>query len=344
MRLNKNIGKKITKNINRFCDVNILYIVFIVFIVNFLQFIYRKDYESILLVMTITFCVYLFNKNMVFVLLIPLIFVNLLIFMRFVFGKTKESFESPIGDKMITNYDSINKQVIQFWVNKNLKEKDSDDKKGYSNFKKKLKSENDEEYEQSLYDVITAVKNNTIPEDSTQEYDTKPIQDFEEYVTKVLTDAANPNWRGTASKETSYNNKQFNYINEVIIQPLKEDIEALYVIVDEDENGDEDGDGDGDGDGDDDGTNDNEGNENNTADESTSGVSNFKSGIANVNDKKNNKMDLNDLSKGTKDLLADLDVMNPVIERSMKILQDVDVDKLDVLIKKFGNVDTSKLG
>ena len=81
MRLNKRM-MKLNKSMRQFCDVKLLYVVLVVFVINFLQFVNRKDYESIFLVISITAAVYLFNKNMTIVLLIPLIFVNILIFMR----------------------------------------------------------------------------------------------------------------------------------------------------------------------------------------------------------------------------------------------------------------------
>ena len=91
MRLNK---KSLFKKNKLLCSTNMLYIVLLVFVANLIQFLYRKDYESILLFVVIYACVYLFNKNILVVMLIPLILVNTLIFLRFVFNHTKsiESF------------------------------------------------------------------------------------------------------------------------------------------------------------------------------------------------------------------------------------------------------------
>ena len=97
MRLNKN--KKIN---GMFCSTNMLYVVFLVFLINFFQFLHRKDYESIFLFIVVSACVYLFNKNMVFVLIIPLIFVNTLILMRFLFTRkfsAHEGFTDSMGER-----------------------------------------------------------------------------------------------------------------------------------------------------------------------------------------------------------------------------------------------------
>ena len=60
-------------------NVSFLYFVFFVSLINLFGFMYNKDYESVFLFSCTALIVYMFNNNMIIVLLISLIFVNLLI-------------------------------------------------------------------------------------------------------------------------------------------------------------------------------------------------------------------------------------------------------------------------
>ena len=366
MRLNKKFSKK-GKNINRLCSVNTLYVVFIVFLVNFFQFLYRKDYESIFLFIVVAVSVHLFNKNMIYVLLIPLIFVNLLIFLRFVFGKNNlEGFKNSMGEDMVPEYSKIHKQLVQFWISKNLKEGgDEDDKYGYEYFDFKLKDENDNEYEKTLSEIIRNIKATPIPDDINN-YDTTAVEDLENYVSQVMQDGANPTWKDTNSAgrssekiaEKDRNEKTFNFINNKIMKGLKEDMKEMIVAINDESNRDSEDDSEKDdsekddsekddsekNDSDNESSNNNSGsdnsgsdnsNNNETSDNETSN-NNVNLGMSNFKSYDKNQDSIQELSKGTQDLLKELDVMNPVMEKSMKMLEDIDIDKMEKLMEKFG--------
>ena len=144
MRLNK---KAFFKKDKLLCSTNMLYIVLLVFVANVIQFLHRKDYESILLFIVISVCVYLFNKNILIVMLIPLLLVNTLIFLRFVFNRKSkiESFTDATGELFINNYNALNKQLVQQWITVNMpEEKDDDNKVLYTQFDENLVGFDDE--------------------------------------------------------------------------------------------------------------------------------------------------------------------------------------------------------
>jgi hypothetical protein len=75
-------------------NVSFLYFVFFVSIINLFGFMYNKDYESVFLFSCTALIVYMFNNNMIVVLLISLIFVNLLIVLNKLNNNTiEEGFE-----------------------------------------------------------------------------------------------------------------------------------------------------------------------------------------------------------------------------------------------------------
>ena len=353
MRLNKKFSKK--NNMNRLCSVNTLYVVFIVFLVNFFQFLYRKDYESIFLFITIAVSVYLFNKNMIYILLIPLIFINLLIFLRFVFGKNNlEGFKNSMGEDMVPEYNKIHKQLVQFWISKNLKEGGEEgDDYGYEYFDFKLKDENDNEYEKTLSEIIRNIKSTPIPDDINN-YDTTAVEDLENYVSQVMQDGANPTWKDTNSAggssekiaEKKRNKRTFNFINNKIMKGLKEDLQEMVVAISEQSNKNQEDNTESSSENESSTSNETNDesksnettNENETNTESSNENSNKNSntGVSNFKPYNKNQHSMEELSKGTQDLLKELDVMNPVMEKSMKMLEDIDIDKMEKLMEKFG--------
>ena len=63
-------------------NVAFLYFVFFVSLINLFGFMHNEDYQSVFLFSCTALIVYVFNNNMIVVLLISLIFVNLLIFLN----------------------------------------------------------------------------------------------------------------------------------------------------------------------------------------------------------------------------------------------------------------------
>ena len=64
----------------------------------------------------------------------------------------------------------------------------------YTEFDKKLVGfDDDNPYKYSLKQIIENIKTNKLSEDSSN-YNTSPVEDLEEYVTKVLDDSGNPSF------------------------------------------------------------------------------------------------------------------------------------------------------
>ena len=308
MRLNK---KAFFKKDKLLCSTNMLYVVLLVFVANLIQFLHRKDYESILLFIVISVCVYLFNKNILIVMLIPLLFVNSLIFLRFVFNRKSkiESFTDATGELFIDNYNSLNKQLVQQWITVNMpEEKDDNNKVIYTEFDTKLEGFDDEDgYKYSLKEIIENIKTNKLSEDSSN-YNVGPVEDLEEYITKLLDDSGNPAFMEKYEKE-------IDFILKDKMRAMKEDFEKMEVEVTEEEDDDLK---------EEDSTTQEETNETEGSSQSTTATEGM-----------NNQMDISEFSEKTKNLIADLDQMNPVMEKSLKILESMDMEKMQNMMEKF---------
>jgi len=82
-------------------NVSFLYFVFFVSIINLFGFMYNKDYESVFLFSCTALIVYMFNNNMIIVLLVSLIFVNLLIVLnKLNNNKVEEGFEDKAAPEL----------------------------------------------------------------------------------------------------------------------------------------------------------------------------------------------------------------------------------------------------
>jgi len=311
MRLNK---KAFFKKDKLLCSTNMLYVVLLVFVANLIQFLHRKDYESILLFIVISVCVYLFNKNILIVMLIPLLFVNSLIFLRFVFNRKSkiESFTDATGELFIDNYNSLNKQLVQQWITVNMpEEKDDNNKVLYTEFDTKLEGFDDEDgYKYSLKEIIENIKTNKLSEDSSN-YNVGPVEDLEEYITKLLDDSGNPAFMEKYEKE-------IDFILKDKMRAMKEDFEKMEVEVTEEE---------------DDDLKEEDSTSSTTQEETSETEGETQSTSA--TEGMNNQMDMSEFSEKTKSLIADLDQMNPVMEKSLKILESMDMEKMQNMMEKF---------
>jgi hypothetical protein len=77
-------------------NIYFLYFVFFVALINLFGFMYNKDYQSVFLFACFALIIYLFNNNMIIVLLSTLIFVNLLIVLNTLNGNTTEGLENEM--------------------------------------------------------------------------------------------------------------------------------------------------------------------------------------------------------------------------------------------------------
>ena len=98
----------------------VLYGVLLLAVVNLFIFVQRQDNESLFLFLVVSALVYTQTTNMITVLLIPLIFVNLLLYLRRVLLSRREGFD------MESSMEEFSK-----WVKDNVdKKKPTDDKEG----------------------------------------------------------------------------------------------------------------------------------------------------------------------------------------------------------------------
>ena len=96
-------------------NIKLLYLVFVLFIINLGVFIYNKDNQSIFLFSILSLIIYMFNNNMIIVLIIPIIFINTLILINKL-NKSEdfqENFEEEFEDVEEDNIDdSDNENTI----------------------------------------------------------------------------------------------------------------------------------------------------------------------------------------------------------------------------------------
>ena len=89
------------KSKNLLNNIKFLYLVFVLFIINLGVFIYNKDNQSIFLFTIMALIIYFFNKNMIIVLLGPMIFINSLLLINKINSKEcfKENFDEDFDNK-----------------------------------------------------------------------------------------------------------------------------------------------------------------------------------------------------------------------------------------------------
>lgn len=95
-------------------NVKFLYFVFFLAILNLGYFVYNKDNESIFLFIVLCLVVYLFNNNMIIVLLFSMIVINVIILINLI---NKEGFE----EETVKEKEKVKEKVKE---NEKVKEKD----------------------------------------------------------------------------------------------------------------------------------------------------------------------------------------------------------------------------
>lgn len=126
----KNMFQKSRKMGNNIMSSTLmLYSVLSLAMVNLFMFVQKQDNESLFLFLVVSALVYTQTTNMITVLLIPLIFVNLLIYLRRALLSRREGFEM----------DSSMKEFNE-WIEKNVdKEEPTDDEEGSEFYEKRVK-------------------------------------------------------------------------------------------------------------------------------------------------------------------------------------------------------------
>ena len=305
-----------------------------------------KDYESIFLFIVIAIIVHFFNKNMVYVLGMPFLIVSTLIILRYLFsGVThREGFEGPMGEKYIPNFSAYNPQLLQSWFIHNLKsEKDetSDDPyKGpfYVDFNKPIIGEEDgTPYPLSLNQIIVRIKAMTI-DPQTGDMDDTPLKDLEEYVKNMMKDQMVLEWK-------EKNQGEIDYVNNRIINPLKqylsvmnvgksassepETAEASSTTATQGESETKTGDD----------------VETKAVNNVTEAFSKQKSGMAGMTPDFTTGQGIKDMlgdDVSSEQMLQSVEKMGPLVKESMKMLNDIDISKVDSMLGKIDSL-TDKL-
>ena len=100
-----------------------LYILFVMTLIIMSVYISRRDTESIFLFMTVALIVYLFEENMIYVLGTPIIFVNIMILLKYILNDPESSVEGFEG--MEEDMKDKDKEMVVQWIKKNIKEKNA---------------------------------------------------------------------------------------------------------------------------------------------------------------------------------------------------------------------------
>lgn len=100
-----------------------LYILFAMTLIVMGIYISRQDTESIFLFMTVALIVYLFEENMIYVLGTPLIFVNVMILLKYILNDSESTYEGFEG--MDEEMKEEDKNMVVEWIKKNIKEKNA---------------------------------------------------------------------------------------------------------------------------------------------------------------------------------------------------------------------------
>ena len=87
-------------------NVKLLYVVFIITLLNLSWFLYKKDKESLIVFLTFSLVIYLVNKNMIFVLGIPIIIANIYSLFK------KEGFEDEEKKNTTETFEEIEKENV----------------------------------------------------------------------------------------------------------------------------------------------------------------------------------------------------------------------------------------
>ena len=107
-----------------------LYVVLFMALINLFNFVNNKDNESLFLFIVVSAIVYMKTTNMILVLLIPLIFVNLLIYLRKMFISGREGFNMKVEE-------------FNDWFDSNVSNletpSESEDPEGFKFYEKRIK-------------------------------------------------------------------------------------------------------------------------------------------------------------------------------------------------------------
>ena len=193
-------SKNVTKmSVNSLLNsVNMLYVVSLVAILNVLSLMMKQDNESVFLFIVIAMIVYVTNKNMIMVLGIPLIVVNLLIFI-------KSQFNMQVYEEGFIDESSYSELEFQKFI-----------KQKYSNNNKvKEYTENLEDLT-SLSELIENVLTND--DDDSDNFNKEPVTELVEFLTYV---------DGLEEEDDLYDNEQVKYGRSIITEYKNFDFSKL---------------------------------------------------------------------------------------------------------------------
>jgi len=179
----KNVKKMGVKSLK---STSTLYVVLALTLINLFVFINNQDNESLFLFLVISLLVYLKTTNMISVLLVPLILVNVLIYLRRLLMSGREGFAENANMKEFIRF----VETIQDAPS----EDDSEGNEFYKDFVKPVISIKDNEIDSlenakhilSLYNRLSEISTNE--NDSDSEYIAKVVELFKDHPNKTDSD------------------------------------------------------------------------------------------------------------------------------------------------------------
>lgn len=196
---------RVKRNIKSFTtSTDVLYALFILVFVNIGYYIIYENHESLFLFIIMSFVIYTLNKNMIFVLGIPLIMVNFLSLMKSQINIEYYNIEGfdVMKDDFIKKEDKI---AIYYWIKDNMETEENIE---YMNFDLTLDEEEDISPLKNIIETIT-----TTPYDKENETPViDAINDFIKYLKYIST---------MDSITRDENKEEVDYVNQLTDQITK---------------------------------------------------------------------------------------------------------------------------
>ena len=201
LKMFKNVKKMGVKSLK---STSTLYVVLALTLINLFVFINNQDNESLFLFLVISLLIYLKTTNMISVLLVPLILVNVLIYLRRLLMSGREGFDNNM------------KEFISFveTIRGAPSEEDSEGSKFYTDFVKPVISIKEDEHILSLYKKLSKIS--TTENDYESEYIANVVELFKDHLNETGSKKNTQNPKAT--KNTQKPEGYENYGKEALVE------------------------------------------------------------------------------------------------------------------------------
>ena len=195
LKMFKNVKKMGVKSLK---STSTLYVVLALTLINLFVFINNQDNESLFLFLVISLLVYLKTTNMISVLLVPLILVNVLIYLRRLLMSGREGFDNKANLKEFISFVETIRGAPS--------EEDSEGSKFYTDFVKPVISIKEDEHILSLYKKLSKIS--TTENDYESEYIANVVELFKDHLNETGSkkNTQNPKATKNTQKPEGYEN------------------------------------------------------------------------------------------------------------------------------------------